>query len=63
MAQNAAAPLLNVPKPPDPIQAAVMSAAMASIKDPAELLEEEIAERARKRPFFALATGLLKPGA
>lgn len=47
VAQNAAAPLLNVPKPPDPI----------------ELLEEEIAERARKRPFFALATGLLKPGA
>lgn len=63
VAQNAAAPLLNVPKPPDPIQAAAMSAAMASIKDPAELLEEEIAERARKRPFFALATGLLKPGA
>lgn len=63
VAQNAAAPLLSVPKPPDPIQAAVMSAAMASTKAPAELLDEEVAERARKRPFFALATGLLKPGA
>lgn len=63
VAQNAAAPLLDSPKPPSPLQEAVMSAAMASTESPAALLEEEIAKQARKSPFFALGAALLAHGA
>lgn len=60
-AAGAAAPVFNVPKPPDgaAAMAAVTIEAMATTESPAEVIEKQ----ASKRPFFALAAGLLKPGA
>lgn len=58
VAENAAMSVLNTPKPPDPTTG-IMAAAMASTESPDELAEKQM----RKRPFFSLATGLLKPGA